>query len=133
TSTKGLTDLIAPHVSLGAHLVKTRRSLTAEGRGRSVRIARCASVQETDHTEVTGLTKRRLLRQVRIGVICRTLHSVALVLRLAGFLTHRAFFALMALTGAAFFVVGVLGDDVFRLLFLLTLSGRVQVLLNEKE
>src|SRR5690606_19912303 len=104
--------------------------VTAPGSGGCVGIAGSTSVQQTDHTELSRFSERRLPRDVRVGVVFRPLHGITLVGRFGGRITHRAFFTLGSGTGATFFVVGLLLDDLGLFLLLLALGSRLEVLLN---
>ena len=125
-------DLVAPHVAARAQRIVAERVVAAPGRGRRVGIAAGAGVEQADHAELGRVAERRLARDVRIRVVLRALHAVAVAGGLGVRVAHRALFALGARAGAALLVVGVvLGDLLGLLLLLLLLGGGLEVLLDQ--
>src|SRR5512132_1806942 len=104
-------DVSAPHVAASAERIVTERLVTTPRRGGRVGIAAGAGVEETDHAELRSVTERRGACDVRIGVVGRSLHAVAVASGLGVGVTHGTLFTLGARAGTALLVVGgVVGD-----------------------
>src|SRR6185312_8849888 len=105
-------DAAAEHVLR----VGAERRVTPEDR-RQVRAL--LRLQDADDAGLLRLLLGEHLREVRIGIVLRTLQAIETRLVLAGLLAHLAFFALVALALATGFVVRLLLEPVRNLLFLL--------------
>src|SRR6185436_9296911 len=72
-----LADVVAPHVATRTQRIVAERVIAAPGRGRGVRIAAGAGVEQADHAELGRVAERSGASDVRIGVVGRALHAVA--------------------------------------------------------
>jgi hypothetical protein len=103
------------------------------GRGR-VGISAAHRRDEADHSELRRLLESGLLREVRVGIVLRSLDAVLVTGVLGVGVTHRAFFALGSRPRAALFLVGVRLGDLSRVaLLLLALGRRVEQLLHHQD
>src|SRR5690606_11737144 len=131
---EGIADRVTPHIAARAQRVVAKRGLAPPRSGRRIRVTTSARVQQTDHTELGRLTKRRLACDVRVGIVGRALNAVPLPGIARVRVTHRAFFALRAGTRSTFLVVRVgLGNLLGLDRLLLLLGSSLKVLANETD